>query len=243
MKKKPRFFRGDTLIEIMISVAVFSMVSVGAIQIMNRGVYSSQEALEVTMARSEIDAQAEALRFIHEAYISNMSDSNDPYAVLWQKIISKAYNNNGNTPSGFNLYENHSCADIYEGNSGGKTNAIPANNSFVIVPRYLGNADIRNHLNDILAMNDSLTRTPTYPRLFYVNSDSSALLDDNSLYNSSFSSAQGIWVTAVASAKLVSGKPEFYDFYIRTCWDAPDGKSTSNTVSSIIRLYNPIESP
>jgi len=62
---------GDTIIEVMLAFTVFAMLAVGAITIMNKGVASAQESLETTLVRHEIDGQAEALRFLHQAYMIN----------------------------------------------------------------------------------------------------------------------------------------------------------------------------
>ena len=69
-KRKQKIFSGDSLIEVLLGITVFSAVSVGGIAIMNSGLNQAQRSLEITMARNEIDAQAEALRFIHNNYIA-----------------------------------------------------------------------------------------------------------------------------------------------------------------------------
>lgn len=65
--------RGDTLIEVLFAFSVISMVIVGAMAVMNRGVAASQRALETTVVRDEIDAQAETLRYLHGSYVSAFS--------------------------------------------------------------------------------------------------------------------------------------------------------------------------
>lgn len=244
--------RGDTLVEVMFAVAIFGMITVSAISIMNRGLYGAQETLEVTMARSEIDTQADALRFIHDAYVADMNNDSNPYAKIWKEIMSKAHAPLGAsltnglkspiTASFFN-YENNSCSTFYDN----KGNGPILSDSFAINPRLLGNEDVEaanGNYDKIIATSNSLTQTPTFPRLLYSGTDDS-LSDGNPLYvNSNFQSAQGIWVTAVAAGHglICSGtdyRPDYYDFYIRTCWDSPDGKGISNTISSTVRLYNP----
>ena len=98
MKPKLKsFFRGDTLIEVMFAVAVFGLAAVGAIALMNTGLASVQNSLETTMARQEIDAQAEALRFIHDAYLTEPdtkdadSNSTNNFRNLWKTIVASAY--------------------------------------------------------------------------------------------------------------------------------------------------------
>jgi len=62
--------RGDTLIEVLFAFSILSLVVVGAMAIMNQGSIASQRALETTLVRQEIDAQATTLRFLHDAYVA-----------------------------------------------------------------------------------------------------------------------------------------------------------------------------
>ena len=62
--------RGDTIIEVILALTIFSLVTVITITMMNLGIANAENALEVTTARNELNAQAEALRFIHSSYIS-----------------------------------------------------------------------------------------------------------------------------------------------------------------------------
>ena len=54
--------RGDTLIEVLLAVSIFSMLAIGVITVMSQGTHAAQRALEITLVRQQIDAQAEALR-------------------------------------------------------------------------------------------------------------------------------------------------------------------------------------
>lgn len=62
--------RGDTLIEVLFAVSVFSMVIVGSLAIMNQGTAASQRSLDITLVRQQVDAQAETLRFMHDSYVN-----------------------------------------------------------------------------------------------------------------------------------------------------------------------------
>jgi hypothetical protein len=55
---------------VLFAFSILSMVIVGAMAIMNRGTVASQRALETTLVRSQIDAQATTLRFLHDAYVA-----------------------------------------------------------------------------------------------------------------------------------------------------------------------------
>lgn len=69
--------KGDTLIEVLFATATFSLLAVGGLSIMNKGVLASQRALEITLVRNAIDSQAETLRFLNSSYIAayNLSDT------------------------------------------------------------------------------------------------------------------------------------------------------------------------
>jgi prepilin-type N-terminal cleavage/methylation domain-containing protein len=87
--------RGDTLIEVLFAISVFSMVVVGALAIMNQGTAASQRSLEITLVRQQIDAQAETLRFMHDSYVAvyqtgltfNTSDGTTSPAEEWSRIL------------------------------------------------------------------------------------------------------------------------------------------------------------
>ncbi len=57
--------RGDTIIEVMLAITIFSMIAVGTLVLMNRSIGSIQTSLEVTLVRQQIDTQVELLRMVH----------------------------------------------------------------------------------------------------------------------------------------------------------------------------------
>lgn len=77
--------QGDTIVEVILAVAIFSMVAVGAIAMMNRGVSVVQRSLEITQVRSEIKAQSEALRYIHQEYTGGDSSV---ARSQWRKMLT-----------------------------------------------------------------------------------------------------------------------------------------------------------
>lgn len=56
---------GDTMIEVMVALVLFALLSVGVITIMNRGVNMADRSLEIALIREQIDAQADILRYAH----------------------------------------------------------------------------------------------------------------------------------------------------------------------------------
>lgn len=225
---------GDTLIEVMFAVAIFSLVAISAVAVMNSGVTNTQSALEATMARTEIDAQAEALRFIQSSYNAERTedDNNSYYAQLWKAIIALA----NDATADVTQYAPMNCAELYDNDS---AKGILRQHGFVINTRKLGSTD---DANDALIKDRSRFYEPAiYPRIIY---DDDVLLSD--ITESDAQRVEGIYVTAVKDPGSTTVRPGgtdkdgsvYYDFYIRTCWYAP-GKDIPTTLSTVIRLYDP----
>jgi len=81
------FQRGDTIIEVLLAVTVFSLVSVGSMAIMNRSANTAQQAIEITLVRQQIDAQVEALRAAHQAY-SRLLTQEERDSSMWVRLTS-----------------------------------------------------------------------------------------------------------------------------------------------------------
>jgi type II secretory pathway pseudopilin PulG len=85
--------RGDTLVEVLFATAVFSLVAVSCLSIMNQGSATAQRALEITLVRNEIDAQAETLRFLNASYISAYPNTSSGPSNQWQLMQDDITNN------------------------------------------------------------------------------------------------------------------------------------------------------
>lgn len=107
MRLNHRQDQGDTIIEVLFAVAVFAMVAVGAMAIMNQGTAIAQRSLEITQVRQQIDAQIEALRYIHQAYVASYQKGGTPTgtAAQWAEITTD-YGAAG--PSDFSQLANNS---------------------------------------------------------------------------------------------------------------------------------------
>lgn len=77
-KMKQRWQSGDTLIEVLFAVTVFSLVVVTSLALMNQGTSASIRSLQITLVRQEIDNQAETLRFLNSSYIAAYHDNYAP---------------------------------------------------------------------------------------------------------------------------------------------------------------------
>lgn len=71
--------RGDTIIEMMLAFAIFTLAAVGAMSILSSGVAITQRNLESTLVRQQIDTQAEMLRYVH-----------DTQNTAWASVINPA---------------------------------------------------------------------------------------------------------------------------------------------------------
>jgi len=163
--------RGDTLIEVLFAVSVFSMVIVGSLAIMNQGTAASQRSLDITLVRQQVDAQAETLRFMHDSYVNvyrpdlDLSASATP-AGEWFKMRRDVRALAATTTSDFNVGQ--TCPEIHP------------TGSFVLDP-----------LNVVYyKATSSMKLAPTYARVSYtgVNKDV-------------FNAAEGIWVEALQSSQ------------------------------------------
>ncbi|MBR3386414.1 prepilin-type N-terminal cleavage/methylation domain-containing protein [Candidatus Saccharibacteria bacterium] len=227
--------RGDTLIEVAIAIAIFSLVAIGVVGVVNTSTSAAQSALEVTLTREEIDAQAEALRFIHNSYIAGgkaNAANNDKYKELWGEITGQAINVNDNgLLNAVTNYFPSTCAELYT-NDLNNNNTIYVQKAFIINTRTLRPESVDN----------KFTTAATYPRLIYSDANDGALLDESD--NGVLSRVEGIYIVAVPDAKTTTivgtTRPvsAFYDFYIRTCWFAP-GAERPSTISTVIRLQDP----
>ena len=142
------FKKGDTLIEVTIAIGIFSLIAITIATVMSSGTAGSQNALETLITRQEIDAQADALRFIHESYITNKDPESNPYADIWNKIISKAQSAN-NAPVQF---APTTCDVLYNvGSNPNEFGEVFKNGGFIINTRDL------NSTSSIIEANSNST--------------------------------------------------------------------------------------
>lgn len=237
--------KGDTLIEVTMAVGIFSMIAIAIASVMSGGTAGAQAALETTLAREEIDAQAEALRFIHTAYTIDRGSTNDKFPKLWQEITQRAVNsdpqNSGKVDEQLLQYNPSQCDDLYKDD--GEANTY----GFVLDLAKLGNFSSSDGDVEIIKRNDqtngppNLSTTTTYPRLVYNNPLQPTALIDTSSQNY-FYRAEGIYIIAIKDIDNTNNTRSeggaFYDFYIRTCWYGSNANEPT-TISTVMRLYEP----
>ena len=84
VSKKTRY--GDTIVEAIIAISIYSIVAVLALTMMNSGLSRAQKNLESTMSRLAIDSQSDTLRYIYEGYITGLKRGDATEADFFKKI-------------------------------------------------------------------------------------------------------------------------------------------------------------
>jgi len=212
MRLKRSSQQGDTIIEVLFAVAVFAMVAVGSLSIMNQGTATAQRSLEITLVRQQIDAQAEAIRYIHQSYVTVFQKEGGTLAgtaAEWVKMTSKATGKGANSASVF--------GDVTA--DGACPTSVPGERPFILNART---ATVWNGLPTMSAPADA--SLPPFAQVIYTS-------------DTVIGQAYGIWVEAVPSSAASAGAG-FVDFHIRACWEGP-GSSAPMTLGTIVRLYEP----
>ena len=201
--------RGDTLIEVLFAITIFSLVAVGGISIMNQGTATSQRALEITLVRQEVDAQAEALRFLNSSYITAYQSGGtyDPTtpAGQWAVISSAAATD--------------SASDF------GSITTCPSAASSLRKDSFIINT--RN------AKYEKLT-----PSNFELAQTFSQVRYDNASGQISHADGIWIEPVKFVPPSGSQSNAGYIDFNIRACWDSL-GQSVPVTIGTIVRLYEP----
>ena len=246
--------RGETLLEVVFAFVIFSLVTVISITVMNSGLRSAEAALELSLARTEIDSQAETLRYIQASYANDHG-----YRALWQAITldnsssadSLVHSSAADLPS----LDATSCSPLYDQNPANGDKTVYSAHAFALNTRKVvsGTDDTQDDYYKhtlILAADDAdksdstrVFRTSSLnPRVVYTDGDSdtdTGLLEENEGTAPVFNEVlrvEGLYDFVVKDTS--HNKPNYYDFYIYTCW-LPPGVSRATNIGTVVRLYNP----
>lgn len=196
--------RGDTLIEVMFAIAIFAAVAIISIAMMNLGVANAERSLELSTARNELNAQAEAIRFIHSSYTSELTlpectpaavakgEKCQQFKTLWELITSRAMNpydpNDTHNTANYSIPSPlDACDTVYKDNN----KLLFENRAFIINTRQIsrvndtiGNATGQNNSIYISAA-DSSTRNLFQPaalnaRIIYIRDQAGETYDEDS---------------------------------------------------------------
>jgi len=245
--------KGDTLIEVALAIGIFSLVAITVVSVVAASTSGAQSSLELTITREELDAQAEALRFIHDSYVSGSQSkdtSENDYTDVWKAITDRAVSESSADLS----YAPETCSSLYSPN--GFLSSSAGKNPFIINTRQLNNPENKSDIVKYTSPTDSSSifyAPTTYPRIIYGTRTIGSSVTEEDLLSQATSSStriqrvEGIYIIAVkddgspivsGSGGSISTKPAYYDFYIRSCW-TPVGSDRASTISTVIRLYDP----
>lgn len=73
--------QGDTIVEVVVAFAIFALAAVGSMQILSKGVATTQRDLEMTLVREQVDSQAEMIRYIRDGDSASLKNT-------WTKLTS-----------------------------------------------------------------------------------------------------------------------------------------------------------
>lgn len=267
--------RGDTIIEVMFALSVFCLVAVISISMMNVGVAQAENSLEVVVTRNELNAQAEALRFIHSSFISEKTlptydeltpaerasgEKYQQYASLWREITKNAISPNDAkeitdlestifTPSSTTGLAG--CDRLYEG---GDDSILSKKRAFVLNTRDLNSTNVNGIFNVGISyisavrnvgVGKQFIAAPLNARVIFarpgaaetgdLSNSTTQFTDGTGLSYNRVLQSEGIWIVALTDG---TPTPQYYDFYIQSCWYGPNTTSPT-TIDTVIRLYNP----
>lgn len=117
-KKNKKTLYGDTIVEAVVAIAIYSIVAVLALGSMNSGLSTAQRNLESTMSRSMIDSESEALRYYYESFVAVKGGKSDDafYTKIWNRIRPE---NNEQDPYSLDdpALDDYTCASLMKADS------------------------------------------------------------------------------------------------------------------------------
>jgi type II secretory pathway pseudopilin PulG len=217
---KRREQRGDTIIEVLFAITIFSLVAVGSLSLMNQGATIAQRALEIGLVRQQIDTQTDALRYLNSVYIENFGKADSSAKHVWDTVVT------GNKQVAAQDFDTVAT-------SAGCKSPSDIGSSSSYRPFALNVAQLKDALDpDPTKSNSALGQLVLKP----TNEDTAtyAKVGESSDPHTPGIEAQGIWVEAVQAP----ANTDFYDFHITACWTSP-GQAVPVKLGTIVRLYVP----
>lgn len=179
---------------------------------MNQGTALAQRSLEIGLVRQQIDAQADALRYLGRAYVADYG-KNGFATHMWERVVQD--HAVGQAQRFDAVADNNDC---HIPSAAEQAFAVDISN---IDPKKL---ESNPGLNPILI---PTTDTATYARVRY-DPDPKA----EGIW------IQAVRSPKVIGGGDGKERPGFYDFHIRACWHTP-GQAPPVTLGTIVRVYEP----
>lgn len=230
---------GDTLIEVLLAITIFSVAVAGVFFVMNHSIGVSQRSLEITQVRMQIDNQVELLRHINNiALVSSGRDrasiqttADSGIATTWKKIKQHSFRGPVPVPDFESVKTIEDCtpeaAIPYASRNGSFAEAFfidPATGDFV------------------LFQGANAAPPATFARVTQQPVPGGGVRPVS----------QMVWIYAVHGSRVsdkddrlkggdtgTANLVDYYDFHVRACWQSPVGSSI-HSLGTIVRLYEPL---
>lgn len=266
-RKTKKTLYGDTIVEAVVAIAIYSIVAVLALSSMSSGLSTAQRNLESTMSRTAIDSQSDALRYYYESYIAAKSGKKDDafYSDIWKEISPKGSDVD---PVSLDDVDERSCQELIEAdrdklleveeNKRSKIFALSGRGALSSAANLVENEvygfgvgrlneiNQNNYINYQVIGDGRISTAPLYPRITYATMDGSGNVHSSEtgamdILNSdgdSDGNRQSRVANAAEGVWIFPKKTnKGYDFFVRTCWN-PVGSKSPSTFTSVVRLYN-----
>lgn len=214
-KNSKKTLYGDTIVEAIVAIAIYSIVAVLALGSMSSGLSTAQRNLESTMSRAAIDSQSEALRFYYESYLATKTGKHDDayYGEIWENIKPEATTDPVSLDD--SSLADYSCKSLIEADhnsintpshTGGKQTIFAISGRGAVSEWKSGktiygmgiatnpnNGSFNNHydfINNQIISYSSIVAAPLYPRITYKNmNDAGKIINTDTATN--FLSGEG----------------------------------------------------
>lgn len=199
--------RGDTLIEVLVAIAILSLAVVLAQSIMNHGQSIALRSVERTSAQSMMNSQLSYIRYARDEF---MVDETSAGGHMWQKIIDS---------SGFVLPE---------------TTHPPVADYCLSDPARPASEQKMFYIEETIALADTTDTAPKFAaalRPYPLGGAASTPL----AASATPVAGRGIWLVARSGGDK-SNKTDYIDFYVRGCWGSLVNAPYERT-SFVMRLY------
>lgn len=218
--------RGDTIIEVLSAVAIFSLIAVGTMTVMNKSLLVAQRSLEITQARQQIDSQAEALRFLNSSYIVAHRPGDNVAANYAEGSPVREWLNIRNDLS-YKDVDSPLSSDKIHSQTVCPTNISSASDIQLSDRYFVLNTNTAKVFQRTGVNKDKFIDPDNFSQVRYDNASPANIV-----------SADGIWIEAIANDKSATDAVQYMDFNIWTCWYSP-GQTMPVTISTKVRLYDP----
>ena len=223
---------GDTIIEVLFAITIFAAIAIGAMAIMNQGISTAQNSLELNLVRNNIDSQAELLRYLQNAKLTSIgrgsagTESSTDISRLadqWDKIVSLTVDSAADY-DGLQTYDQ--C-----------TMEVTSDESVIARPGDIGRVFfVGTHDANVYNYSESSSMFRRPGTFAQVRHEINAAGDH-------VHASEMVWIQVVRSSdgSAVLSNTVAYDFHIRACWEGSGPNVDLMKIGTIVRLYMPRE--